>query len=400
MPKIIRKSTFETNSSSAHSIVIPKNALSAKDYAHNWDWKDTVVVLNLKNDDFYGEDDDGVIFNSLKDKLTFVLKDLFFTFSNNHSELYSLPNNVSQCYQDYYFDNVKFLLENKKELNELQNSLKELSVLLKEDDAKIIELKNDIWDLEHRIKQVEEANEDLFKMMSKDFKTILLTKRVLTYEGYQMFSHILNMVKEKTGVQDILMEFDYPIINVPLFGEDYDTIVNGINGVHFWDDKYFNHSFHLNGKKIPKIYSFENSYDYEWKNKDEKSKITSQPLVDFTNWVNSKYLTNKNDDENIKNPLLSVLNVFEFEKFTFWNTFDLPNQYSLPVEFLVNKELIEKFLFNPKSYFRLGCDNGASALDPKLSNTKNYLSIYDDEIKDILKKYDIIYNGSFLDKII
>lgn len=402
MPKIVRKSTFETNSSSAHSIVIPKDALLIENLKHKQGFKDfnnSVVILNLKNnDDYYGENDDGIIFNSLKDKLTFLLKDLFYHFSENHSELYSLPNNISQCYQDFYFDNIK-------EISTLKDKLKELfakRLLLNDDKEESKKINCDILEIEFDINKLEDSNKELFKIVSKDFKSVLLTKRTLTHTGHQMITYILDKVKEITGAQDVLIEFDQPIIHVPLFGEDYDTLINGINGVYFWYDYAFHHSFYLNGKKIQKSYSTENSFHFLEKDEIEKIKKNPQVFIDFENNVNAKYYSlDKNiNNEEFKNPLYSFFDNSNYNSFTFWDVSSLPNEYGLPIEFLTNKDLVEKFLFNPKSYFRIGCNNGASALDPKLSKNKSYLSIYDDEIKSILKKYDIIYNGSFLDKII
>lgn len=72
-------------------------------------------------------------------------------------------------------------------------------------------------------------------------------------------------------------------------------------------------------------------------------------------------------------------------------------EYELPLRCFFDLDFIERFLFNSKSYVRIGTDNGGLPIDPKICKAKSNEWVGCDSyphLKIILDHYDFIYNGS------
>lgn len=75
MPKIIRSGVFETNSSSAHSLAIPKKPTMSYPQYNGQN-----IDLDLGSYDFYSEATPGIEYTKFEDKLAYIYSSIFYHF--------------------------------------------------------------------------------------------------------------------------------------------------------------------------------------------------------------------------------------------------------------------------------------------------------------------------------
>lgn len=119
--RIVRKSTFETNSSSAHSLTFKREDIKE---IPNYQGKELVLDLLEYSNKFSGEPDCPEIYTSFEDRLAYLLCSVFSYFS--------CPTNIRVEVPEGYVEYIKDLIEANKEFGYTDNFL----VDVKEENGK------------------------------------------------------------------------------------------------------------------------------------------------------------------------------------------------------------------------------------------------------------------------
>lgn len=103
--RIVRKSTFETNSSSAHSLTFKREDTKV---IPNYQGKELVLDLVEYGNKFAGEPDRPEIYTSFKDRLAYLLCSAFSYFSYPTNIRVEVPVDYVEFLKDLYENNKKF----------------------------------------------------------------------------------------------------------------------------------------------------------------------------------------------------------------------------------------------------------------------------------------------------